>query len=672
GHADHVAYYIVGTYWVNCILAPAVPIGAYLLFSRFLPAVPSAVAAWFFCTETLGNKVWSLRGETIGWIVGFCFLLAVVDAVRGLEDSKTARSCARLWPLVGTLFFALVLTHGIAAAIAVIAVAFAGVHVLLRRNLYAVIPIVRLAAFAGICTVVLLTVFALTYAHSTSVIEKGVHSPAGAQDAAIAHDNAWDGLPLDFDPRPVHVHPPYVPLPAMAEIVAILPPVSLFEPSYRSLPIEVFPRLAITELATVPAGVKILVAALPLVLLALCFALPTQRKRWRELFLISLCVCAVLVLVSLFADLRSVALYPVAAVRRSFPYVRFFYWVAIGIAVAEYLELLLRRWAGAEQAWLAARKRVLPGIAALVVSFGWIFSSLNIAVGRTTLGAMLGHVGWGTLAVIDPLLPLTPFEVQETPMLQTMLYVRDHVPIGHWVFSNILSSDDTFSYFTSGRYSLLEGTSIYQLSPLLRREAIDMRTMEIVAASSDTALLKPFGSAYVVTYDRLQCDAQCYGDIVVPTNDSWFASSPALKRVFSNGYYTIYRTTGASDLRVAAQDARLITRCEAWSAEPTATIAACERLVRLSGPIDPAAYYFLARAQLARHQYAAAIEDFNDSIATSPQFALSYYGRALTFAREGRRHEALADLDLAATYGGNEVRIEALRRTLLGAAASDP
>ncbi|MGH7736893.1 MAG: hypothetical protein ACREMP_03325, partial [Candidatus Tyrphobacter sp.] len=42
GHADHVAYYIVGTYWVNCILAPAVPIGAYLLFSRFLPAVPSA------------------------------------------------------------------------------------------------------------------------------------------------------------------------------------------------------------------------------------------------------------------------------------------------------------------------------------------------------------------------------------------------------------------------------------------------------------------------------------------------------------------------------------------------------------------------------------------------------------------------------------------------------
>jgi len=69
-HLDHERYRVIGIYVINVLLAPAIPVGAYLVFRKFLSTLPAIVAALAFCTINLGPRVWSLRGESIGWIVG--------------------------------------------------------------------------------------------------------------------------------------------------------------------------------------------------------------------------------------------------------------------------------------------------------------------------------------------------------------------------------------------------------------------------------------------------------------------------------------------------------------------------------------------------------------------------------------------------------------------------
>jgi hypothetical protein len=238
------------------------------------------------------------------------------------------------------------------------------------------------------------------------------------------------------------------------------------------------------------------------------------------------------------------------------------------------------------------------------------------------------------------------------PLFDAMSFVRDHTRPGEWIYSNIISSDNYFSFFTSGRFSLLEGPSIYQQFTPIRQAAQRIRTFTAFAESTDTASLAPYGARYVVLYTNSDCQRAygCYGEDVFSTNLALFASSPAFRRVYENRDFIIYRLTGRPDSPTAAVIARDIPRCETTIGSGEWRTRACTQLLSLVGNVDSSVLYFRGLADLAAKQYKPAIYDLNRFLAREPQNADAYYRRALAYAATGDLSAASSDLDLAEQY----------------------
>src|SRR5262249_27621847 len=149
--------------------------------------------------QCLSFKIWSLRGESLAWIVGFAFLMVLVDIVSALKQNASVRSALRLSPILAPLFFAMVLTHAVTSFIvAVFSAGYVAAAVALRWQRAQLLLVARVAALSFFPLLLLFAAFAYTYTGTLSPLERTAQRPpAGDVDAAVQFDNAWAGAPLD-------------------------------------------------------------------------------------------------------------------------------------------------------------------------------------------------------------------------------------------------------------------------------------------------------------------------------------------------------------------------------------------------------------------------------------------------------------------------------------------
>ena len=127
-HGDHFLYYAYGEYWINLLVAPIIPIGSYLFFRRFFSAWLSIAVTVLFCVIALDFKIWSLRGELLAWILGFAFLILLVDFLSSFNSRLLSPRTFLHLTGMGLLFVTLTLMHGIVMLI----VSFLSVGLTLR------------------------------------------------------------------------------------------------------------------------------------------------------------------------------------------------------------------------------------------------------------------------------------------------------------------------------------------------------------------------------------------------------------------------------------------------------------------------------------------------------------------------------------------------------------
>lgn len=580
-YGNHIAYFTYGLYFLNVLIAPLIPIGAYLLFRRFLSLWPALAAAGFFCAVILDRKIWSLRAESLAWIIGFAFLMVLVDVLTAFKKDTTAGPALRLFPLLTLLFFSLALAHLTTSFIVAIFCVGYGVAVVIERRQRAQLLLVaRLAGMSLVPLVLLFAAFASTYSGTLVPVEQDAERPpAGDVDAVIQFDNAWAGAPLDADAPRVHASPPYMSKKMIAEITGLLPIASVFRPGVAFIPLKQFPAGAVANLASIPRVEKFSYVALLLCALGLYLS-PLARvtcSRHKYLFWASTAVYAAAVLFGVYLNSRSVALFPLASIRRTFVYVACFYWVAAGIALWDFLVNPLISF----YAWEADKSpRLERGIrricslfnsrtrwnrAAAVVSIAcfvpaWFVYSITYYVPWPTDApkflARTAHRlkgDFGRRADGQSGLEIAAARVK--PIAEAMSFIRAHSPRGEWVFSNVSSSDNVFWFLTSGRYSLMEGAAIYQLYFLQKAAASRMHDFAAFARTADPELVSPYGTRYVLLYKQADCKLpQCYGDRILSTDFASFASSRSFNRVFENEFYVIFERAGSAQSAALLHD----------------------------------------------------------------------------------------------------------------------
>ncbi|MBV8755471.1 MAG: hypothetical protein JO328_21665 [Hyphomicrobiales bacterium] len=571
-YGDHFAYFIYGVYFLNLLAAPAIPIGAYLLFRRFLGLWPALAAAGFFCAVILDKKIWSLRAESLAWIIGFAFLMALTDVFCAFKKDALAGPALRLFPLLTLLFFSLTLTHPATAFIvAIFCVAHAAAFVVDQWRRTLLFSVARLAGMSVVPLLLLLGAFAYTYSGTSFATEQGAQPPTGDLDAAIQFDNAWAGDPLDIGAPRVLESPPYMSRKMIAEITGLLPVAAMFRPGMAFIPLKQFPGGAIAKLASIPAFEKFAYVALLACAIGLYLS-PLARltcSRHRYLFWASVAVYSASILFSVYLDSTSVALFPLASIRRTFVYVACFYWLAVAIAVWDFLVNPLISFYASEAEKLPRFQGItcrffsLPNSrtrwnrAATLVSViffvpAWfVYSITYYAPWPTDIAAFLmrtAHRVQGDFARRpDSQSGLEIAAARVKPIVEAMTFIRAHTLRGEWVFSNVSSSDNAFWFLTDGRYSLMEGAAIYQLYFLQKAAASRMHDFAVFARTADPELISPYGTRYVLLYKQAECMLpQCYGDRILSTDFAAFANSPVFSRVFENELYVVFEKAGAA------------------------------------------------------------------------------------------------------------------------------
>jgi hypothetical protein len=641
-YPDHFFYFSLGEYLLNGFLGTTIPIGAYLLFRRFLPWWAALAAAILFCGTILDYKIWSLRGESLAWIVGFGFLIVQADLQAHVRRNGVDAPAFGAAALMAVLYFALCMTHGVTALIAALmsagmAVPFAW-HLFRQRKRRPLAPSLAVMGVFAVLTLALTLGFDATYSRNSQILEDNARPPAGEFDAAIEYDNAILNLPLETDAPRVLAAPPYVELAKLAQISALLPPANLFYPGIMRFNVREFPALALQKLEEISQPQRWAFAALFALCCVLYLRYPAKpERRDAPLFSAAASVYLLLILFALYMDLKSVSLFPLSAVRRTFPYQAFSYWTVVALALANVVALpaaavrrdiaerrralgwsefegrsvgsltlgetaillarlplrklaaarisvrgrarrsweelrarsvaeldrgelitllavLPQRWietAGVSfgRVWSDARARVDPPrasfplerVAAACLIPAWLFYSINTGNGRPV------SLEWLTLRIESCLnndcsgRSAPPLEVSLTPLFEAMQVVRDHTNVGDWVFSNV-PSESQFFLLTSGRHSLLDGGSIFQLYYVQKAAARRIKEISKFAETADPKYVAGYPFQLIVLYKSAALGSLVsYGDPPVPTDMSAFALSTQFEKLWENHYYAIYR-----------------------------------------------------------------------------------------------------------------------------------
>lgn len=560
-HGSHDWYYAYGQYWLNLLIAPAIPFGAYLFFKRNFGKLAAMIAALLFCSLTVDVKIWSLRGESLAWIFGFAFLIALFDIVTSAKNPALSKSAGKLFPVLSLLFFGVSLTHAGTASIAgIIAFAFGCVALteFWRRSDLQILTLFKLAVYSLSFLVLLYSLFATTYAGNPDPMESARRPPAGQRDAAIQYDNAWYNWPLYKSAPLTKASPPYISPLKVAGITAILPVASLVHPGIADFSTREFPSLAIHNLHKLPFGeVALLLALLPLIasMYLSGFAEKIGARHQKTFWTVTACYI-IIVMMAIYFDYRSVSLYPLAAIRRSFVYETFFYCMAMFCAVLDFFFLPLGRvymdattatWDRATKWYSARLVRPIFGVVVLFLVPMWFINSINSVIGKPSspqavLRSLILRVDskFGNGPEVSKDGPFNP--VRLNPIFSAMDFLRRHTKVDDFVFTNVISSDNAFWFLSDGRYSTLEGAAVYQLYFAQEKAAERMHEFAHFLETGDASHLPIYDSQYALFYKGPTCHPiMCYGDRVVPTKMNYFRNSPFYHVVYENRYYVIFK-----------------------------------------------------------------------------------------------------------------------------------
>jgi hypothetical protein len=334
-YEKHFLYYVYGEYWMNMIVGPIIPIGAYLFFTRLLPSrLLSMAVAVLFCYVILDFKVWNLRAESLAWIPAFAFLILLVDFLSSSRGLVFSALIVRYVTGMALMFFTLAMTHGVTMLI----VLFISIGITLRFLLAeaSLKSAGRLAVsflLFGAFVSVIFSGFAATYS-TASIVENDLAPPAGMPDAAMEYDNATRELPLDTDMRLTLAHPPYISRLNAVKMAALLPPASLFHQGIYQYRIRDFPSVPLRELSELTSSEYYFYPALFVGCCIFFLLIPTAvSMRVQALFWASVATYVFIALLTLYLDSKSVGLFPIVSVRRTYPYAAFFYWLSVAITM---------------------------------------------------------------------------------------------------------------------------------------------------------------------------------------------------------------------------------------------------------------------------------------------------------------------------------------------------
>ncbi|HUY11147.1 MAG TPA: hypothetical protein VMV73_02700, partial [Candidatus Dormibacteraeota bacterium] len=367
---------------------------------------------------------------------------------------------------------------------------------------------------------------------------------------------------------------------------------------------------------------------------------------------------------------RSVSVYPFAEVRRSFTYIAYFYWLAVILAgfdaviapVLSWLQrsrLLARALVTLRGAILryriadALRVVALPIVAVPIAVALWFLCSQAAYYGRPSPGQVILHDAHR----FERLLGLAPASttgawIHLAPTFAAIEYLERHTAPGDWIYSNIISTSNDFDYLADGRYSLLEGTSMYQMYDTIKKSVRHIQRFRRFALTADPSLVQKWRPKYALLYRANQCNVlDCYGTQVYPVAFDRFKNNRAFVRVFANRLYVIYRITGVPGSAASATLTKLMRRCSSHNSPPVARIAACTKELRLVGKLDPNGFYYRARAEAALGQENAAMRDFTTDIERDPTNYGVYLAEARSLMNAGNVLEARADIHLAEGNG---------------------
>jgi heme exporter protein D len=578
---DPFEYWSYGQHWLNIIVSPLIPIGAYLAFRRMLPAWAAALAAAVFCASILDQRTWSLRGESLGWVFGFPFLVGLSDFFDYLEADRGQGPALRLALLLALLYFAMTLTHGVAAMVATLMAVGLGLCFLFSRLQW---RRWRVAAIAGLPFIVGLVVLTAAYmpAFSGSVekmfFEYDRKPIAGEQDAALLFENAITGFP-DATVDPVKAGAPYLLWSSAWQIQAFLPVAAAFRPELAQLPIAHFHDSALASLAKVSPAERVIYV----VLLAVCCLLYGARERLgiearhSRIFVVCVFVYVALIAFTVYMNAVSVSAFPVAASRRTFVYAKFFYWIAVAIAVLDFIVLPLSTVARPSTKLLRAfrvtspwRPQIVEGAVALAFLLLIGASLYSNAVSRM-FGGDVGWTAWRAreiaLTTLNDIRPIAPienyfqsvfawrkllFDIAARPeFFDVAEYIRNHTAPNEWVYSNVIS-DNQFWYLTGGRYSLAEGSAMYQVYSLQYRAAARLKRFAELAKTGDVNLVDDYQVRYFLLLKKGCYLFDCYGYAAYPPNLSAFETRTDITKVYESRNYVIFARIGLPQRAVAA------------------------------------------------------------------------------------------------------------------------
>jgi hypothetical protein len=558
-HGDEASYYFRGQYWLNIFLSPLVPFGAFLFFRRLLPPWIAVIVGLGFCWWVLGAKLISIRGETLGWIAGFAFLIGFHELLRRVGKGAT-RSNLRLTAVVAALYFTTGLTHGVVATLVTFMATGLAICELVTRGVRVALPaFLRTGVFFAACIGLLFIAYLATFSTSLKISELLFNydrmPAAGELDSAMLIENALD-YPIPHEVPEVHAAPPYIPVASAVQLTAFFPLARIFrKPSPRVLQLSRFPDGPLALLAQAPPIERI---SYMLVLLGAGVFYVCKRGRQgigATVFWTSTISLSLIVAFTVYMDLASVSLFPLAAIRRFYIYVSAFYLLAVGIAaldclllagiqlvVAHRLKPIVHRWTPMAHHW---RQRVGPyafvlPLAVLLLSQifpymkgsfspSWIFQSL------------VGGIASRAAALPPPLSsPQAPTQTSSEDLIQAVRYIRAHTASNEWVFSNIIS-DNQFWYLSAGRQSVTEGSVMYQVYDLQRRAAARMREFARFSETSRSTIVDSYAIHYILLYKYCACTTSgCYGFNVLPTKVGAFEDNSGYSKVFENREFVIF------------------------------------------------------------------------------------------------------------------------------------
>lgn len=483
---NHEHYYKFGMYFISVVLAPLGPLAVLLFARRTLPTWHAFIIAALFVYVAERWRIISVRGESLGWIVGFGFLLALAQWI---ERERDDRESLFLIVVAALLFGGVALVHGVVAMV----VSFLGAGLVVGHLSRAMLKRLPLAALIATSTLLLAAVvywagFLKGFAPSVDL------GPiAAAPDSALRIQAELFGEQLHANA--ILPTGPFAPRLDVAEVLLTFPPASVFT-TLPYLPMETFPESAIGAVHQLGIVCRLL--------FPLGFAASALLMLYRRNNPLVPMYCALaslyigVVLFGLYLNDVSVARYPLAAIRRAFSYSGFAYWGCVGLALASILP---------------PSRSVNSGIArlgsVLFVVTAILWAAWTVSPNPSLEGMLQQSAG---------------VESDAGELYDAMRYIEGRTRSGDWVYSNVIS-DNQFWYLSNGRLSLSEGSAMYQVHGLQERAAKRLADFRTFARTADMSLIKSHPVALIMLYKPERCESpscRLYGYSVMPASLSAF------------------------------------------------------------------------------------------------------------------------------------------------------